>query len=238
MNYLRDIEIQLCNAADATIVVSERDRNQLIEDGVCNQHIHYIPHGVDLAQFDRAKPIDLRKRFEIGENETILVYHGTYLYPPNLEAMKILAQRILPMLHQRGVRVKVIAIGPGCPPQSLHEDIIFTGSVKSVAPYLLAANIAIVPLLKGGGTRMKILDYFAAALPVVSTAKGIEGIPVNNGVEAIIINAVDDAFVDAIINLIENPQQAAAMGKKGRTFVEQMDWSAIALRYLKLTGVK
>lgn len=85
---------------------------------------------------------------------------------------------------------------------------------------------------------MKILDYFAAALPVVSTAKGIEGIPVNNGVEAIIINAVDDAFVDAIINLIENPQQAAAMGKKGRTFVEQMDWSAIALRYLKLTGVK
>ena len=238
VNYLRDIEIQLCNAADATIVVSERDRNQLIEDGVCNQHIHYIPHGVDLAQFDRAKPIDLRKRFEIGENETILVYHGTYLYPPNLEAMKILAQRILPMLHQRGVRVKVIAIGPGCPPQSLHEDIIFTGSVKSVAPYLLAANIAIVPLLKGGGTRMKILDYFAAALPVVSTAKGIEGIPVNNGVEAIIINAVDDAFVDAIINLIENPQQAAAMGKKGRTFVEQMDWSAIALRYLKLTCVK
>ena len=45
-------------------------------------------------------------------------------------------------------------------------------------------------------------------------------------------------FVDAIIDLIENPQQATAMGKKGRAFVEHMDWSSIASRYLALAGEK
>ena len=232
--YLRTIEVELCQRADRVVTVSEQDRAQLIADGVTPGPIHYVPHGVDLAAFDTAQPVDVRGQYAIGPDPAVLVYHGTYLYPPNLEAMQIMAERILPRLHARGCSCKVLAIGNHPPSQPLHEDILFTGSVAEVAPYLRAADLAVVPLAQGGGTRMKILDYFAAGLPVVSTAKGIEGIPVTNGVEAVIVAEADEAFADEIIRLLQDAQAARQLGQRGRAFVERLDWKAIARQYLEL----
>jgi glycosyltransferase involved in cell wall biosynthesis len=237
-DFLRHVEVQLCNQSDAVVAVSERDRKQLVEDGVIADYIHYIPLGVDIAQFDSPHPIDVRACHGIGREELVLVYHGTYMYPPNLEAMQAMAQRIMPLLKMRGIRAKVLAVGRHPPQEPLHEDIIFTGPVEQVAPYLLAADMAVVPLLKGGGTRMKILDYFAAGLPVVSTAKGIEGIPVTVGVHALVTEDADEAFAAAIADLVNDPQRAAELGKQGRIFVEQMDWNAIARRYIDLMASK
>ncbi len=233
--YLRTIEVDLCQRADRVVAVSERDRAQLIADGVSPERIRYVPHGVDLAAFDAAQPVDVRGKYAIGPDSAVLVYHGTYLYPPNLEAMQIMAERILPHLKARGCSCKVLAIGNHPPSQPLHEDIIFTGSVAEVAPYLRAADLAVVPLSQGGGTRMKILDYFAAGLPVVSTAKGIEGIPVTDGVEAVIVAEADEAFADEIIRLLQDAQAARQLGQRGRAFVERLDWKAIARQYLDLT---
>lgn len=233
-DYLRRVEVQLCNQSDAVVTVSERDREQLVADGVERQRVHYIPHGVDLTQFSGVAPLDVRAQYGIAPDTLILVYHGTYMYPPNLEAMQVMAQRIMPMLSARGVKAKVLAIGRHPPAQPLHADIIFTGPINHLAPYLLAADIAVVPLLKGGGTRMKILDYFAASLPVVSTSKGIEGIQVSNGVQALVTEDADEHFADAICALGKDRKTAAEMGAQGRSFVEQMDWSAIARRYLTL----
>lgn len=233
-DYLRRVEVQLCNQSDAVVAVSERDREQLTMDGVERARVHYIPHGVDLTQFSGVAPLDVRAKYGIAPDALILVYHGTYMYPPNLEAMQVMAQRIMPMLSARGVQAKVLAIGRHPPAQPLHADIIFTGPIDHLAPYLLAADIAVVPLLKGGGTRMKILDYFAASLPVVSTSKGIEGIQVRNGVQALVTEDADEHFADAICALGKDRKTAAAMGAQGRSFVEQMDWSAIARRYLTL----
>ena len=233
--YLRTIEVELCRRADRVVAVSERDRAQLIADGVSPERIRYVPHGVDLAAFDAAQPVDVRRKYSIGPEQAVLVYHGTYLYPPNLEAMQMMAERILPRLKAQGCSCKVLAIG-NHPSPLLHEDIIFTGSVAEVAPYLRAADLAVVPLCKGGGTRMKILDYFAAGLPVVSTAKGIEGIPVTNGVEAVIVAEADETFADEIMRLLQDAQTARQLGQRGRAFVERLDWKAIAQEYLELAG--
>ena len=232
--YMRRVEIELCNQSDAVITVSERDRARLIEDGVRAERIHYIPHGVDLTQFEAVQALDIRSKYGIPSNQPLLVYHGIYLYPPNLEAVKILAERILPLLRVRGFEAKVLAIGRHPPRAAFHKNIIFTGPVDKVAPYLLAADIAVVPLLQGEGTRMKILDYFAAGLPVVSSKKGVEGIPVVNGVHALVVEDVGDAFADAIVELLTNPAKAGELGRQGRLFVEQLDWNTIARRYLDL----
>lgn len=235
--FLRQTELRLCNQSDIVVAVSERDRDRLVADGVHAARVHYVPHGVDLAAFDRAQPADLRQRHGIGADELILVYHGTYMYPPNLEAMEVLARRVMPALRQRGVRAKVLAIGNNPPAQSPDPDIVFTGSVASVAPYLIAADMAVVPLLKGGGTRMKILDYFAAAIPVISSAKGIEGIPAEHGVNALIVPDVDERFVDAILELAADRARAREIGAHGRAYVETLGWDRIASRYLVLAGV-
>ncbi len=233
LRLLREIELAWCNRSDAVITVSEADRQRLLEAGVGGERLHVIPHGVDLEQFDRAEPLDLHAIYRIPCERAILVYHGIYLYPPNLEAMEVMAREILPRLERLGVAATVLAIGAYPPALTLHPHLIFTGPVDSVAPYLKGADLAVVPLQKGGGTRMKILDYFAAGLAVVSTAKGAEGIPIKPDVQASLADD-HDGFAQAVAALLAAPEMSQRMGVAAREFVAPLDWRTIAARYLEL----
>lgn len=230
---LREIELGVCNAVDGVVAVSDADRDKLLADGVAEERVHVIPHGVDLGSYDTAQARDVRSEFGIAPHVAVLVYHGIYSYAPNLEAMQVMAGEILPALRARGVAAKVLAIGRDPPSEPLDPDIIFTGPVPSVAPYLLAADLAVVPLRQGGGTRMKVLDYFAARLPMVSTAKGIEGIPIRDGVEFVLAEEAE-AFAEAVRRLLERRDEARAFGARGRAFVAPLDWLAIARRHAEL----
>jgi glycosyltransferase involved in cell wall biosynthesis len=229
----RDIEIHLCESSDAVVCVSDNDRRRLEADGVRPDLLHTIPHGVDLADMDAGPAINVRERFAIGPESPLLVFHGTYSYPPNQEALRILASRLLPALEERGLICHVLAVGRDAPRRAPHPRIHFSGSVPRLGPWLRAADIAVVPLVDGGGTRMKILDCFAARLPVISTSKGIEGIPAVHGEEALIVDEWPD-FVEAVIGLWSDRERAVALAGRGRAFAETLDWNEIAHRYLGL----
>ena len=232
---LRDIEIDLCNRSDAVVCVSDNDRQKLAEDGVCADILHTIPHGVDLAGFDSLPPIDVREKFGIPAQSPVLVYHGTFSYPPNREALGIFAGTLLPRLEQKGLSCHLLAVGRDPPADSPHPRIHMAGSVDHVAPWLKGADLALVPLVEGGGTRMKIIDYFAAGLPVLSTGKGIEGIPVVNGEHALVLDDWD-AMTAAVIDLWENPERAKALAAEGRALAEGLSWDSVAKQYLELYG--
>ncbi|MGV6852993.1 MAG: glycosyltransferase [bacterium] len=230
---LKNMELKMCHLADAIVTVSDNDKALLIRDGVDKYKIKTIPHGVDLHAFEQAKPRDIRSELNIPADQTLLVYHGTYSYEPNLEAIKVMADEILPRLNKQGVKVSVMAIGSKPPAYETHPDIHFLGSVDQLCNYLPHADLAVVPLLEGGGTRMKILDYFAARVPVISTQKGIEGIPVKNGHEALIMDDFD-AICDSIIVLINDSDRAKALADHAYQFVSQLSWDSIAKDYLPL----
>ena len=230
---LKNLEIAMCQLADHIVTVSDNDRQKLIRDGVPAHKIHKIPHGVDLHAFRETPPVDVRQRYGLPRGDKVLVYHGTYSYPPNREAMEVMARDILPRLQRRDLAVSVLAIGSKPPDFPLHEKIHFVGSVENLAEVIPAADLAVVPLLEGGGTRMKILDYFAAGVPVVSTTKGIEGIPVRNGREALIIDDLE-AMSEAIAGLLNDPEAAARLAGNAARFVDSLGWDAIARRYLPL----
>jgi glycosyltransferase involved in cell wall biosynthesis len=235
LEWLKQMELRFAELCDLVITVSERDRACLIEDGIKAEKVHTIPHGVDLGQFEQLPARDVRAELGWPEDEPILIYHGTFAYAPNLEAVEVLAGEILPRLDALGLRVRVLAVGRDRPRVSLHPRIHFPGSVEKVAPWLKAADLAVVPLLQGGGTRMKILDYFAAGLAVVSTPKGIEGIPVRDGEHALIEEDFD-AFARAIHHLLSDPAEAKRLGAAGKAFVSRQDWREIARRYVALSG--
>jgi glycosyltransferase involved in cell wall biosynthesis len=230
---LRQTELALCQASDAVIVVSEPDRLQLAQDGVPAGKLVLIPHGVDLQAFQRVQPVDVRQRYGLRPEALLLVYHGTYSYPPNLQALQFLAARVLPLLEQRGLAVEVLAIGSRPPATPLHPRLHFMGSVADLAEVLPAADLAVVPLLEGGGTRMKILDYFAAGVPVISTSKGIEGIPVTDGVQALIRDGAEP-LAEAIASLAADRARAKALAQAASHFVATLGWDAIATRYAEL----
>jgi glycosyltransferase involved in cell wall biosynthesis len=230
---LREIELGVCEAVDGIVAVSDADRAKLLADGVPGGKVQVIPHGVDLAAYDSATPHDVRGELGIPPGAAVLVYHGIYSYAPNREAVEVLGAEILPALRSLGIDAWVVAIGRDPPPASPDPHIIFTGPVPSVAPYLLAADLAVVPLRQGGGTRMKVLDYFAARLPVVSTAKGIEGIPVRDGSEYVRADSPAE-FAAAVARLLNHREEAHELARRGRAFVEPLDWLAIARRHAEL----
>ena len=230
---LKQTELQMCTLADVIVTVSDNDREKLAADGVPCEKLVTIPHGVDLHDLQTAKAPGVRARYGIGENDLLMVYHGTYSYGPNLQAVQLLATEILPRLEKAGITASVLAVGSRPPERKLHQGIHFTGSVADLGEILPAADIAVIPLQDGGGTRMKILDYFAARVPVVSTAKGIEGIPVTHGVEAIIVDDFE-AMSDAVVELAGHPQRRADLISAATAFVNTLGWDSIAKRYLPL----
>jgi len=232
---LKQVELKMCQQADQIITVSTNDREILINDGIEHSKIRVIPHGVDLRAFNAAQAAPIRARYDLDADTLILVYHGTYSYGPNRQAIQMLASTILPMLEARGCKVAVLAIGSRPPADLRHPLIHFTGSVPDIAPLLKSADLAVVPLLEGGGTRMKILDYFAAGVPVISTVKGIEGIPVEHGMQALVLDA-PEAICDAILRLRDNPLEARILADNAAAFVGSMSWDALSRLYIPLLG--
>ena len=230
---LKSIEITLCNDSDAVVCVSDNDRRKLELDGVRPQLMQTIPHGVDLGQYDELPAEDARAHFGISEHEPVLVYHGTFSYPPNREALRLFAEILLPGLERQGLKAHLLAVGKNPPANCPHPRIHLTGSVKRVAPWLKSADLAVIPLTDGGGTRMKIIDCFAACLPVISTSKGIEGIPVVPGRHALVIDNWE-SMIEAIRECWETPEKAQALAREGRALAESMDWKSVAEKYNSL----
>lgn len=230
---LKAIEISLCNQSDAVVCVSDNDRQVLAMDGVASRLMHTIAHGVNLKQYDAPPVANFRDRFGIGADAPVLIYHGTFSYPPNREALRVFSEIILPGLEDRGLLCHVLAVGRSPPATSPHDRIHFTGSVEQVAPWLKTADLAVIPLTDGGGTRMKIIDCFAAGLPVISTSKGIEGIPVISGRQALVLDDWD-SIIEAICDLWGNPEKAQSLAKAGREMAASLDWDTVAGQYISI----
>jgi glycosyltransferase involved in cell wall biosynthesis len=235
LNYqeLKNTELLMCKVADVVVTVSDNDKAILVQDGVDRRKVHTIPHGVDLAAFRNATAQDVRKQYGIAPDALLLVYHGPYNYAPNLQAMQVMAEQILPQLLAMNLKVEVLAIGSKPPAQPLHKAIHFVGAVPDLASVLPAADIAVVPLLEGGGTRMKVLDYFAAGVPVISTSKGVEGIPVEHGKEVLIADDIS-VICAAIRDIAADPAKGKLLARNAATFVQESSWDNITARYLPL----
>lgn len=230
---LKTWELNLARACDAVVCVSREDQRCLAADGADTSRMLVIPHGVAVASLADAEPADVHRDYGLDPDLPVLVYHGTYRYPPNAEAIRILANEILPRLDQAGCKAQVLAIGSYPMAGLAYRHIRFTGSVNHLGPALRCAHIATVPLVQGGGTRMKILDYFAAGVPVVSTTKGCEGIPVADGTELLIRDNWDE-FATAIMELLNNHEKSEMVRQAARRFVDDLDWGAIGERYDEL----
>lgn len=230
---LRAIELDLCNHSDAVVCVSDNDRQRLLNDGVKHDLLNTIPHGFDPDPYKLPAISTIKSDFGIADNAILIAFHGTFSYPPNRDALRVFAEILLPQLQRSKFEFHVIAIGRNPPAKSPHPKIHFTGSVDEVGPWLKACDLAVIPLREGGGTRMKIIDCFAAGLPVISTSKGIEGIPVVNGREAIITNDWISMTND-IIDLTESETHRNKLISAASAFASKMDWKSLGKRYLAI----
>jgi glycosyltransferase involved in cell wall biosynthesis len=106
-----------------------------------------------------------------------------------------------------------------------------TGYVTDLRPYLSESSLMVVPVRAGGGMRVRILEAFAYAMPVVTTTRGLEGIQAEPDQDVLVADSPDD-FADSVIHLLSDQGLQHQLSTNGRTLAEsKYDWK-ITLRDL------
>jgi glycosyltransferase involved in cell wall biosynthesis len=156
--------------------------------------------------------------------EQVIVFSGNLEYHPNLSAVRFFAREVWPRLRDRWPQLvwRLVGKEPGAVAKLVAGDprIELQGPVEDAVAELARAQIAVVPLLAGSGTRFKILEAWAAALPVVSTTIGAEGLPARDG-EHLVLADTPAAFAGAVSRLLTCKDLRLTLGNSGRLLLEK-----------------
>jgi polysaccharide biosynthesis protein PslH len=206
---------------DGCTLTSVRDRDMLLADEPA-AHTAVVPNGVDL-DFFRPSP-----RSAPGEPQTLLFF-GAIDYYPNTDAMLFFLRDVFPKLARRYPHLRLCIVGRK-PPESIvaqrSANVEVTGVVDDVRPWLERADVVIVPLRIGGGTRLKILEAMAMGKAVVSTALGAEGLDVVPERDLLVADD-PEAFVAQIGRLLDDPGLGRRIGASARRLVtSRYSWKA------------
>lgn len=186
----RRVEADVAARVDRVLVCSDLDRVRL---GAANAAV--LPNGYPA-------PADPASR--APSSPPTLVFIGLQTYPPNIDAARLLADHVLPLVQQHvpdaGLRL-IGQHGPEVRALARRHGVEVVGPVVDVAPELARASVTVIPIRFGGGTRVKILEAFAHRVPVVTTGVGCEGIDVRPGVELLLAED-PPSMADAVVRLL------------------------------------
>jgi glycosyltransferase involved in cell wall biosynthesis len=216
--------------AASIFVVSAEDRERFEHAGVSQGKLQVVPNGVDpeLVHPDRVMGDRIRAELGIGETTTTLLFFGQLGYAPNRHAVELIHDELLPRLERSGIDyVFVVAGKHGEELRRLyvHPKLRFTGTVETMAPYINAADVVVVPVLSGGGTRLKILESIACATPVVSTTVGAEGISRTACGDLLTVEDDWDSFTAAL-----GSRRLVKRGNVPAPFLDMYSWATIVSR--------
>ncbi len=198
LSKFKQIEIDSIKKVNHLFVCSEYDKNYFSKFVDTNK-ISLIPNGVDLYKFNG--------KFNIHDSK-VVIFVGLLSYKANESGIKFYIDKIHPWILQEIPSYRLRIVGKNIPKWLLKasltdKSIELTGFVDNIQKELSKANVAICPIYFGSGTRLKILEYLAMYLPVVSTTKGSEGINILNQ-KHIFLADTKDEFIKSVVKLLKN----------------------------------
>jgi len=181
-------------------------------------NIRAIPIGIDLDHFtpfaaDGNRPVEV-------------VFVGNFRHSPNVEAASFLVRYIAPRFPE----VKFNFPGSHAPPEWIGgANVSFPGYIAETRDLYRRPNtIVMAPLFSGTGQRVKLLEAFGMACPVVTTPVGAMGFPIRNGEEAIIASTPDE-FSAALQRLLMSADLRRKLGEQARRMIEErFGWECLA----------
>ena len=210
------------NKINAYSFISEEDK-RYFEEEYKNKNTILVPPGVD--------EININNKKKYGYN---IVFTGKMDYEPNVQAMKWFSEEIFPSINNEIPEAKLYIVGknPTEYIQSLSsENIVVTGPVESIEQYLKLANIVVIPLLSGGGVKIKLMEALQYGNIVVSTSKGTEGTQFRDKKEVLISDNPNE-FSKYCVEALKNPIKYSNMINNAMKCIEENYlWSTIGRKY-------
>jgi glycosyltransferase involved in cell wall biosynthesis len=212
---LRRLENEVLEAAHLVWVCSADDRLQLLRHGADEAKIRIVPNAIPRYE---SVPVSLPSKS--GCNPPALLFIGHLHYYPNIEAALALID-MMPRLSKALPGSKLTLAGRN--PHSVilararSSQIEVIENPISTDSLLSSSDLAVLPLRQGGGTRIKALEAMAWGLPIVATAKAVEGLDLRDGVHVAIAETPDE-FIAAICELSTNSRKFGTQRTQARTY--------------------
>jgi polysaccharide biosynthesis protein PslH len=217
-------ERDLCPRVDLNVMMSQLDAQRLVELAPGSRTM-VCPNGVDTHAF-------------VPSGEPVLEERVAFLGPsymfPNRDALVYFLELAWPRVIDRMPSATLHLIGK-TPPEdrALFErspNVVVQGYVPDIRPHLAAAACCIAPLRIGGGTRLKILDYWSLGKAVVSTTIGAEGLLTDDG-SNILLRDDPEGLAEAVVDVLHNRELRTRLELEGRrTAEEHYSWDVIGDR--------
>ena len=206
-------EIGTWHRAAGTVTTSAREA-EIIRGIAPGKPVKSVPNAVDVQYFSPSnEPTD----------PDAIVLTGLMKYRPNVDAAVYFVRDVLPQILSVRPNLVFYIVG-GEPPDDVRQlagsNVVVTGTVADVRPYVHKAAVFVVPLRMGGGTRLKVLEGLSMQKAMVSTSLGCEGIDVEDN-RHLLIADTPASFAGAVLRLLEDPTLADTLAKTGRDLVDR-----------------
>ncbi|MBJ7353321.1 MAG: glycosyltransferase [Thermoleophilaceae bacterium] len=174
-----------------------------------------------------------------------VLFTGTMAYTPNRISADWLAREVWPIVLKSNPDATLEIVGRGVSAETIAlgdlEGVSVIADAPDIIPHLSAADVCAIPMLEGGGTRLKLADAMAAARGIVATTNGATGVNLTDGRELLIADSVED-FADAILALLRDRERRTGIGRAARKRAsELLNWDTLgedlALDYMAIAAV-
>lgn len=210
--------------ADVSLFVSEAEAALFRQRaGLSSSHVRALDNGIDTGFFDPAG-------FPRVEGaDPMLVFTGQMDYRPNVDAVDYFARRTFPAIRAKHPSTLFAIVGrdptPAVRDLAKLRNVIVTGSVPDVRPWLAAAAVVVAPLDIARGVQNKVLEAMAMARPVVASPAAFEGIDAVPGEHLLVAHGYDMA--NAVLHLLTHFEEGEAIGQAARArVIARYDWEA------------
>jgi sugar transferase (PEP-CTERM/EpsH1 system associated) len=211
-------EENIARVFDHCVLISEEER-QLFREQVKDRPVSVISNGVDLEYFSRPRSSVLH------DAPPIIVFTGMMDYFPNVDAVRYFCSEIFPLAYRTVPEVKFYIVGRN-PTRQVRElgsqpNVVVTGTVPDVRPYLTQATVAVAPFRLARGVQNKVLEAMAMGLPVIGTTEAFKGIAATED-DGIRIAKDPFSFAQHIIKFFQDSKTLRQQtGQQARRYVEQ-----------------
>jgi GT2 family glycosyltransferase/SAM-dependent methyltransferase len=206
----RELELGLVREADATIVVTDEERNHVLAD-VPDAQVYVVPN------VNR-----LRASVPPRGGRRGLLFVGGFEHTPNVDAALTLVRDVMPLVWNEIGEVPLAIVGADPPPEieELRSPLVeVTGWVRDLDPLLDSSIAMLAPLRYGAGMKGKVTQSLAAGLPVVTTPIGAEGLGAVDAEHLLIGNSAEQ-LAAATVRLLGDPVLWQKLSGQGQALLE------------------